>query len=240
MNVALIFAGGVGRRMQNPGLPKQFMDIFGKPVLIRTLENFQNDPSIDEIYIVMVKDYVQYTKDLIQQYNISKVRSIVYGGESGQDSIYNGLYEIKKYHNNDNPIILIHDGVRPIIENDLIQRNIESVKEFKSAISSIPAHETEIIVKDNHVEQIIDRNTAQIARAPQSFFLEDILKAHKEARNNNDHSMIDSCSMMNKYSDIPLHTIQTIPENIKITTPIDYHLVKTLFSIKEGYETNTN
>lgn len=233
MNVALIFAGGVGRRMKNQGLPKQFLDLLGKPVLIRTLENFQNSPDIGEIYIVMLSDFLEYTQSLVDQYDITKVKRIVPGGTSGQESIYNGLKSIKEQHPSDNPIILIHDGVRPILESDLIQRNIESVEAYGSAISSIPAYETEVITKVDIVDSIIDRNIAWIARAPQSFYLEDILEAHQSAIKQNDSTLIDSCSMMKKYSNIPLHIVETIPENVKITTPIDYQITKALIADKE-------
>lgn len=235
MNIALVFAGGVGRRMGSRGLPKQFLDLLGKPVLIHTLENFQNNSHIDEIYVVMLPSFIEYSQTLIKQYNITKTKCIIPGGNSGQESIYNGLKRIKEEYRYDNPIILIHDGVRPIIENDLIERNIESVRTYGSAISAIPAYETEVIAKEHTISKIIDRDSAWIARAPQSFYLEDILRAHEQAIRQVDNNVIDSCSMIKKYTNISPHIVETVPENIKITTPTDYNLIKILMEMR-NYE----
>lgn len=232
MNTALIFAGGVGKRMNiTNNTPKQFLEINQKPIIVYTIENFQNNPLIDEIIIVMVSDYIKHTKQLIRQFHLTKVVDVISGGKTGQESIYLGLNNIRKLHPDDNPIVLIHDGVRPIIEKGLIGRNIESVTKYGSAISSIPAYETEVTINnENTISNIIDRNSAWIARAPQSFYLNDILSAHTLARFYHDNNVIDSCSMAKKYSNIELHIVPTIPENIKVTTPIDYSLIKLLLN----------
>src|SRR5690606_21856736 len=112
MNVALIFAGGVGSRMNSKAKPKQFLELYGKAIIIYTIEIFDNHPDIDGIIISCVKEWIDYLKDLITKFNISKVIEIVPGGETGQISIYNGLVAIEK-HFPPNSIVLIHDGVRP-------------------------------------------------------------------------------------------------------------------------------
>lgn len=228
-NIALIFAGGVGSRM-GADIPKQFLKINNKPIIAITALIFQNDPNITDIYIVMLKDYIGYTKTIVKNHNISKVREIVPGGSTGQESIFNGLSAIKKDYGDEKVIVLIHDGVRPIIENDLIPRCIESVQQFGTAISGIPAYETQVVADSDIINNIIDRKMCWIARAPQCFYLDEILDAHLKAQKNNDNEVIDSCTMIKKYSNHPLKLVQTIPNNIKVTTPIDYILVKSLFS----------
>lgn len=230
-NIALIFAGGVGKRMHNPShTPKQFLKINHIPILVHTLQNFQNSPLIDEIVVVMLTNYIDYTRELLDKYQLAKVTTVTPGGETGQASIYRGLKAIEAAHPDSNPIVFIHDGVRPIIEPDLIARNLKSVQQHGSAISAIPAYETEAIVNQTQITQLIDRSKAWIARAPQSFYFRDILAAHEAALKNHDFTLIDSCSIMQKYHPTPLHIVQTIPENIKITTPIDYHIARALIT----------
>lgn len=240
MNIALIFAGGVGKRMHTANnIPKQFLEINQKPIIVHTIENFQKNSLIDEIIVVMLAEYIDYTNQLTEQFSLTKVVKIVPGGRSGQESIYSGLNTIQQLHPNDNPIVLIHDGVRPIIEKDLIERNIKTVKKSGSAISSIPAYETEVTSSSEGViDNIIDRNNAWIARAPQSFYLNDILSAHMLAQSCQDNSIIDSCSMIKKYGNVKLHIVPTIPENIKVTTPIDYSLTKILLNSRIRTITN--
>lgn len=232
MNIAVIFAGGVGKRMKNPELPKQFIEINDTPIIIHTLKKFQNNNFIDAIIVVVLKDYIEYTQKLISKYDLDKVVKIVEGGKTGQESIYQGLLAAKDIaKNSNNPIVLIHDGVRPIIESDLIKRSVESVREYGSAISCVPSKETIIQINaKNNVRKTIDRSKIWLARAPQSFYLEDILKAHKKAIRKNDFSVIDSCTMMEKYSDKKLHIIETCPENLKVTTPEDLYIIKGLLS----------
>ena len=224
MNIAVVFAGGVGKRMKSKnGVPKQFMKIDDVPIIVWTLKNFQDNPEIDCIVISMLKQYIDYTQQLILDYKLDKVKAIVPGGETGQDSIYNGLVAAKGLASVDErPIVLIHDGVRPFLEDDLISRNIDSVKKYGSAISCVPSKETIVKIQDGgEVSSIIDRSTVWMARAPQSFYLDDILSLHKEAIKADQHNIIDSCTMMMSHGK-QLHMVETCAENIKITTPEDY------------------
>ncbi len=234
MNIAVIFAGGVGKRMKNfGGIPKQFLEIEGIPVLIHTIKNFEENQFIDAIVVVMLKDYIENTKELLVQYQISKVKKIVEGGSTGQESIYHGLLAAKEISGRKS-IVLIHDGVRPIIEDDLIEKNIKSVLENGSAISSVPSKETIIrLNQDNRIEEVIDRSEVWIARAPQSFFLDEILAAHQQALADNEHEIIDSCTMMTKYGK-KLCAVETCPENLKITTPEDFYVAEGLIRGKKN------
>lgn len=233
-NIAIIFAGGIGSRMKTKGVPKQFLKIDGIPVIVHTLFNFQLNKQIDKIVIVMLKNYIHEMEQLANQYQLTKVEKIVPGGDTGQESIYNGLIAAKELADGKNAIVLIHDGVRPIMEEDLISRNIQSVKEYGSAISCVPSKETIININDdNSINKIIDRTTAWIARAPQSFYLYDILETHEKAKAKGENNIIDSCTMMLKYGK-ELHIVETCQENIKITTPEDYYVVQGIFNARNN------
>ena len=123
MNVAVVFAGGVGKRMNSGAIPKQFLELHGKPIIIYTLEVFQQCEKIDAICISCLDSYRGYMQELCTKFGISKVKWIVAGGATGQESIYNGLHEVWQ-HCDRNTVVLIHDGVRPIISVDLVERNI--------------------------------------------------------------------------------------------------------------------
>ena len=126
-NIALIFAGGTGQRMGVKDVPKQFLEVDGKPVIIYTIEFFEKHKDIDEIYVVCIEPWIDYLEYKLSKTNIKKIKSIIPGGATGQDSIYLGLKEAEKYCDKDT-IVLVHDGVRPFISEDLITRNINDAK----------------------------------------------------------------------------------------------------------------
>lgn len=230
-NIALIFAGGSGRRMNNGGKPKQFLELKEKPIIIYTLEHFNRHSDIDAIVVVCIESWIPYLKELVNRFKLDKVRFIVSGGETGQDSIYNGLKTISTHYSEDS-IVLIHDGVRPLINASTITDNISSVEKFGSCITCVPTIETFVVRNDENSFDIPERRDSLIARAPQSFILRDILSAHNSARKEGRHDYIDSCSLMNSYG-YSLHTIIGPNENIKITTPMDYFFFKTLVEVHE-------
>lgn len=233
MNIALIFAGGTGQRMNTKTKPKQFLELHSKPILIYTLEIFQYHKEIDSIVLVMIDDWIKYSWELIDKYKLNKVKAIISGGKTGQESIYNGLVEIEKNYGADN-IVLIHDGVRPLIDNDVISKNIAYVKKFGSAITVSPANETITVkAKDGVVGEIFERSTCQLAKAPQSFKVRDILSVHKEARRDNNKQFIDSASLMQHYG-YTLYTVEGNPDNIKITTPNDFYVFRAMLDAKES------
>lgn len=225
--IALIFAGGTGTRMNISSIPKQFLEVRDKPIIIYTLEVFQNSNDIDEICVVGLKSWIDYLKKLVTKYHITKVKYIVSGGDTGQESIYNGLCEIKS-KTSENHIILIHDGVRPLIDYETILLNIQSVIKYGNAITISPATETFININDlGLVENIYDRNYCKIAKAPQSFYLNDIYKVHLEAINDGKNNIIDSASLMKLYGH-KLHTVYGPNNNLKITTSIDFFTFKSI------------
>jgi 2-C-methyl-D-erythritol 4-phosphate cytidylyltransferase len=235
MNTALIFAGGSGIRMNAKAKPKQFLELNGRAIIIHTLEYFENHPEIDSICVVIIESWIDYLKELLERYSFKKVKWIVAGGTTGQESIFNGLQAI--YNDNketEDCIVLIHDGVRPLINDSLISNNIASVRKFRSAITVSPAIETIITANENNqIERVTDRKFCLHARAPQSFFLKDIYTAHKKALDENIHDMIDSASLM-KYYGYKLYTVEGPVENIKITTPMDYYLFRAIYEAREN------
>lgn len=235
MNIAVIFAGGIGRRMNSKALPKQFLKLYGKEIIIYTLEQFEGHYGIDGIVVACVEDWIPFLNELVKKHNMTKVRRIVPGGETGQDSIYHGLIAAQQCTDtNEENIVLIHDGVRPLIDERTITDCIRSVQENGSAITVAPAIETVIRIDDNQqIDDVIKRSQCLLARAPQCFYLSDIIEAHGKAIKEDRHDFIDSASLM-KYYGYDLSVVSGPVENIKITTPMDYYTFKALFEARES------
>lgn len=233
MNIACIFAGGVGSRMRSKEIPKQFLCIHGKPIIIHTLEIFENHKDIDCIVVACKDEWIDHLRKLLEKFKITKVKCITGGGKTGQLSIYNTLIEAEKLTSDDNSIVLIHDGVRPLITEKTITDNIKSVMEFGSCITSVKVKETIMLVsEDNSIDYIPDRANSRLARAPQSFYLKDILKAHRAALSENIDNFIDSCSMMQYYGK-KMYLVDGPDENIKITTPGDFYIMRAILDARE-------
>jgi 2-C-methyl-D-erythritol 4-phosphate cytidylyltransferase len=235
MNIAVIFAGGVGRRMNTKSRPKQFLEYNGKPIIIYTLELFDNHPMIDSIVVACVKDWIPFLQKMLKKFEINKVKKIVPGGETGQDSIYNGLLAAKEISGFDKDIVLIHDGVRPLITEQTITDNITTVQKEGSCITCVSATETFVVSREDGSLEIPARANSMIARAPQSFYMKDILEAHEKARMEGMHNHIDSCTLMSYYGHKLGRVIGPV-ENIKITTPTDYFLFKAMVEVHENQQ----
>lgn len=233
MNIAVIFAGGVGKRMNSRVKPKQFINVYGKPIIIHTLEIFENHEEIDAIVVACLESWIPYLNDLLEKFNIHKVVKVVPGGASGQESIYNGLVAAEEVAAGERSIVLIHDGVRPLIHAKTISDNIASVKEHGSAITSVKVKETVLVVsEDNSIDSVPKREDTRLARAPQSFYLDEILAAHRKSMEEKLPGFIDSCSLMQHYGK-KLYLIEGPQENIKITTPDDFYTMRALLDAKE-------
>jgi 2-C-methyl-D-erythritol 4-phosphate cytidylyltransferase len=233
-HIAVIFAGGSGKRMNTVAKPKQFLDLNGKPIIIYTTEIFDNLPEIDGIVVVCLESWIPYLKKLIRKFEITKVVDIIPGGDTGQESIYNGIVSAAKHFSEDD-MVLIHDGVRPLINEKAILDNIKTVEQYGSCITCIPATETLVVKQEDGSLEIPARNNSLIARAPQSFIIKDILSAHNRARTENRHDFIDSCTMMSHYG-YKLHTIIGPMENIKITTPTDFFIFRAMVEVHENQQ----
>lgn len=240
MNIAVIFAGGSGLRMHTKSRPKQFLDLNGKPIIIYTLELFDNHPGIDAIVVACIENWIPFLEKQLRKFEINKVVKIVPGGESGQASIYNGLCAAEAYIKRKNvasedTTVLIHDGVRPLITEETITDNINKVAEVGSCITCIPATETLVVKQHDGSLEIPSRADSLIARAPQSFLLSDILTAHRRAIDEKKNDFIDSCTMMSHYG-YRLGTIIGPMENIKITTPTDFFVLRAMVKVHEDQQ----
>uniref|UniRef100_I5AW64 4-diphosphocytidyl-2-methyl-D-erythritol synthase n=1 Tax=Eubacterium cellulosolvens (strain ATCC 43171 / JCM 9499 / 6) TaxID=633697 RepID=I5AW64_EUBC6 len=234
MNIAIIFAGGTGQRMNSKTKPKQFLELHGKPIIIYTLEHFEQHEQIDGIIVICVKGWIDYCQRLVVKYQISKVRAIIPGGDTGMLSRYEGIKKASELYPEDT-ICLMHDGVRPLIDHEIISKNIESVERYGSGVTVAPAVETIALKCDdsNKVGKIIDRSRCQIAKAPQSFRLGDLLVAHQKAIDADMNDCIDTAYLM-QLNGHDVYTVEGSAENIKITTPTDYYMFKTFMDIHEN------
>lgn len=235
MNIAAIFAGGSGLRMHTKSRPKQFLDLNGKPIIVYTLELFDNHPLIDAIVVACIEEWIPFLEKQLRKFEINKVVRIVPGGATGQDSIYNALVAAREYTGGEDAVVLIHDGVRPLITEDTITDNIRKVEECGTCITCVPATETFIVKQADGSLEIPSRADSLIARAPQTFHLDDILAAHERALADGRHDFIDSCTMMSHYG-YRLGTIVGPMENIKITTPTDYFVLRAMVKVHEDQQ----
>lgn len=232
-HIALIFAGGSGTRMSIGGKPKQFLSLHGKEIIIHTIEKFEFHKKIDQIVVVCIESWIDHLEELLTKYQIKKVVSIVSGGSNGQQSIFNGLKAIKKMGVHDS-VVLVHDGVRPLVTEELISQNIEVANQYGTAITVSPAIETIVNLKDDStVGKIIDRSISFNAKAPQTFRFENLWNVHNKAINEGVLDMIDSASLMEHYG-YELHIVKGGPENIKITTSSDFYMFRALYEAKEN------
>lgn len=234
MNIAVIFAGGVGTRMNTKDKPKQFLLVHGKPIIVHTIEMFEYHKEIDGIIVVCVSDWIEYMEEMKYRFRLDKIGKIVEGGETGQMSIYHGLKAAKEVYGEEDTIVLIHDGVRPLITEQLISENIASVKAHGSAITCAVAKETVALVSsENAIDEIVPRDRSRIAKAPQSFYLKEILELQERAIAEGYTNMIDSCTLMQYYGR-KLYAVEGSSENIKITTPDDFYTFRAIYDAREN------
>lgn len=219
--IAVIFAGGTGQRMGS-SVPKQFLKIHSKEIIIHTLEKFEDNKNIDEIFIACNEKWIDYLEKCIKKFNISKAIKVLAGGKTGQDSIFIVLDELKKHY--DDAIVLIHDGVRPLVTEKTIDKCIKSVEKYGSGITVTPCYETPIESLDGEfVSSMPKREIMYTAQAPQGFYLKEIYNAHlkERAKNINYENIVDSCGLMTKYGK-KCHIFVGNRGNIKVTTQEDF------------------
>lgn len=234
MVAALIFAGGTGKRMNTRSKPKQFLEIHGKPVIIYTLEHFEYHEKIESIVVVCVKEYIEELKGLLRRFGITKVNKIVPGGDTGHDSIYQGLLAMGEFAGKDD-IVLIHDGVRPLIDEELITLNIDTVKKYGNAITCEADKESQIRSLDGKIVfEMPPREQMYTAKAPQSFYYGEIRKLYEMAHGDGIKS-IDSAQLCSLYHQA-LHMVKSTSNNMKITEPTDFYICRALYDALEGQQ----
>ncbi len=219
---AVIVAGGVGSRM-NSDIPKQFTEVLGKPVIAYTINSLSKCAGIDEIVIVTLPDYLVFCKDVADAFGFKKVTKIVCGGSSRQESVYNGLKEVS-----DNmDLIAIHDGVRPLIDPDTVDKCIKAAYKHGCAAVGVKMKDTvKVVDSDGFIEYTADRETLWQVQTPQIFRRDLIFSLHGAAANGNLNAT-DDC-MLAERAGYKVKIVEGKYENIKITTPQDIHIMKGL------------
>lgn len=228
MNIALIIAGGHGERMSSY-IPKQFLTINDKPIIVYTMESFQNHDEIDKIMVVCLKGYEDILRSYAKQFNINKLEWIVTGGENGQSSIRNGIFELEK-HCSPTDYILIHDSVRPLVAQSIISDNIASCKEYGSAITAIPCTEVILQKQETISNKYVPRETLVRTQTPQTFQLQKLSWAHREALNRGITNATATCSMMIDLGE-SVHLCKGLEGNMKLTTSEDITIISNLLKI---------
>lgn len=231
-NIALVIAGGVGARM-NQDIPKQFIHVHDRPVIIYTLQAFQNHPNIDAIEVVCLEGWHDILKAYAKQFGITKLENIVNGGKEGQDSIRNGLEDIYTRHFDDDDIVLIHDSIRPMVSADIISDNIRVCRAYGNAITVVPCTAAMLKTYDGvSSKEQVPRDNLKITQTPQSFFIKDILKAHKEALEMGITHSVASCTMYIELGK-QVHMSAGSEKNIKLTSPEDIEIFTALLQAKK-------
>lgn len=230
--IAIIIAGGSGKRM-GQDIPKQFINVGEKPIIVYTLEAFQKHPSIDNIIVVCIDGWHDILSAYTKQFNITKLCSIVSGGSCGQESIKNGLDEAARLFDKDD-MVLIHDAISPMVSNDIISDNIAKCKLYGNATVVAPCT-TVVLEKTDETfsKKVINRDNLLLTQTPQAFILSDILSAHKEAKEKGITDSVASCSL---YIELGRKVFYSVGDetNIKLTRPGDIQIFKALLSTQKS------
>ena len=232
MNVALLTAAGSGTRMRQD-IPKQFIHVENKPIIIHTMEAFQNHPSIDAIIVVTIPSWVDVVKAYANQFNITKLRWVVPGGETGQESIYNGLKTLEK-ELDPSDVVMIHDGNRCLVAGEIISDSLATFKKHGSAVAAIPCVEAVFRSNDNGISSDISIPREQLFRTqtPHTYTLEKLLWAHSQAKEKGIVNTAASCTLMQELGD-KIYFSRGSEENLKITTVDDLMIFKALLHTKK-------
>ena len=226
MNVAIIIAGGVGSRMGHD-IPKQFMLVEGKPVLLYTLENFQNHPMIDAIEVVCIDGWQQDLQKYIEEYNIDKVRWVITGGATAQESIRNGVENLKDVLKKDDTVI-VHDGIRPLVDIDVLTDVIETCKKYGNGVTSLPYNEQIFVVDDEYsTTSYIPRETLRRVSTPQAYRFDKLCWAYDKAFREEIgiYGSSYTNTMMVELGE-RLYFAKGSDKNIKLTNPDDLEIFK--------------
>lgn len=237
MNYAIVLAAGVGQRMRNGGLPKQFLKLMGKPIIIYTLEKFEECEEIDKVIIVCHGSYIEYMQNLLGLYQIRKTDKIIVGGIDRQDSLMRGLNAITENDGDPEDIVVIHDGVRPLVTTVTIHENIRVAKQYGCAITVHPVTESVVITEseDANMADFKKRSNTYSMTAPQTFKLGSIMAAyHKiDLSNQGDIPLLDA-AMVYAQAGGEVHLVKEQGVNIKITTPEDFYYLKAILELEEN------
>lgn len=231
-NIGLLIAGGSGARMHQ-NVPKQFLTVNERPVIVYTLEAFQNHADIDAIAVVCIEGWEQVLWAYAKQFNITKLKYVVPGGKNGQDSIRNGVYELEKHYAKDD-IVLIHDAIRPMVSAEIISDCIVKAKQYGCAIATIPCAEAMMQTEDGVVSTgSYPRDNLKRTQTPQGFPIGKICDLHRRALEAGITNSVASCALMIEMGE-QVHFSAGSEKNIKLTTVEDIDIFKALLLSKRS------
>ncbi|SDW87970.1 2-C-methyl-D-erythritol 4-phosphate cytidylyltransferase [Lachnospiraceae bacterium KHCPX20] len=230
-NYVILLAGGIGKRM-GTDIPKQFLQVKGKPVIVYTIENFQRNPAIEKIVVVCVKEWMEELKTIVKDYNLTKVEWIIEGGKTGHDSIRNGVFFLKDKVTEEDYVI-VHDAVRPILPQKAIDEVLRVAHERGNASSCIACHPP-IVIMDDSISgtKDVERDKIILTASPQAFHYPLALRCYEQAEKENYHDSTFTSSLLIHCSERVFFAKGTTC-NIKITTKEDLALFEALLSMPE-------
>ena len=231
MNIALLTAAGSGSRTRQD-IPKQFLHVDNKPIIIYTLEAFQKHPNIDAVIVVVLTGWVDVLWAYAKQFNISKLKHTVLGGETGQESIYAGLSELKK-HYTENDVVMIHDGNRPMVPQDVITDSFVTFSKYGNAVAAVPCTEV-VCVSENgfNSNKSIPRETLFRTQTPHTYRFGDIFGAHQTADELGIKNTSASCALFELLGKETFFS-KGSELNLKITTTDDLEIFKALLNTQK-------
>lgn len=237
MNYALILAAGVGQRMRNGGLPKQFLKLQNKPIIIYTLEKFANMADIDKIIIPCHGAYVEYMEELLEMYHIHKVERVISGGNDRQASLRRGLEAIRQLGATDDDIVIVHDGVRPLISETVVRENIRIANEYGCAVTVHPVTESVVVTADEQaeIEDFKKRADTYTMTAPQTFRF-GILSETLNATVSEEYKgmpLLDAAMLYAANGGRP-YLVKEQNTNLKVTTPEDFYILRAMLELEEN------
>ena len=237
MITAVILAGGAGVRMRSHGMPKQFLTLYGKPIICYTLEVFEQCGLVDQIIIPCNSGWISYMEDIVAKYHFRKVKKIVAGGKDRQGSVMEALKALEDPGPDD--IVLIHDGVRPLVERETILENIRVAREKGNAMTVKQNTETVVVTKTEAatMEDFKNRNITYTLTSPQTFRVQELLEAYRSVRDTCGEGVpLLDASLMYAYLGKEVYLVKETGMNLKITTPEDFYYLRAYLELQENKE----
>lgn len=239
MNFAIILAAGVGQRMRNGGMPKQFLNLMGKPIIIYTLEKFEQCEQIDKIVVVCHGSYTDYMEKLLSLYQMRKVEKIAVGGNNRQGSLQKGLDAVAQLGGQENDIVVIHDGVRPMVSQNTIRENIRVAEQYGCAVTVHPVTESVVVTSLDQISMTDFKKRADTysLTAPQTFRYGKIREVYRDAHgqeaSEGELPLLDAAMVYASHGGA-IHLVKEHGTNIKVTTPEDYYFLKAVLELEEN------
>lgn len=236
MNHALILAGGTGQRMRSSGLPKQFLEIYGKPIIIHTIEKFIRCPDVDFIVIVCNPNWMNHMETILKKENLPKMSAVVPGGRDRQKSIVNGLAFFNRQGYPDDDIILIHDSVRPLVEVEILSENIRTAGKYGCSMTVRPVEESVVITEQEIASfgDFMERDHTYSLTSPQTFRLGLLRQAYEEIGKLKSPVPLLDAALTCTFRGRGIYMVKENNKNLKITTPEDYYILKAMLELQEN------